>query len=66
MKVLIIGAVGMVGRKLVTALAGKGELAGKPITHLTLADIVEPEPPPFPVTVRTIVADLSAPARRTC
>ena len=42
MHVLVVGAAGMVGRKLVEALVAKGEINGKPIESLTLVDIVEP------------------------
>jgi nucleoside-diphosphate-sugar epimerase len=43
MHVLIIGAAGMIGRKLTQRLAGTGQIAGRSIDKLTLADIVEPE-----------------------
>ena len=42
MHVLIIGAAGMVGRKLTASLVKSGRIAGKDITRLTLADIVTP------------------------
>jgi nucleoside-diphosphate-sugar epimerase len=45
MKVLIIGGAGMVGAKLAARLAKDGEVGGKPIESLTLADIVAPTPP---------------------
>jgi nucleoside-diphosphate-sugar epimerase len=40
MKVLIIGGAGMIGRKLAERLAKDGALAGKPISKLTLYDVV--------------------------
>jgi nucleoside-diphosphate-sugar epimerase len=40
MHVLIIGAAGMIGHKLSQRLARDGELAGKPISSLTLYDVV--------------------------
>ena len=40
MKVLIIGGAGMIGRKLAQRLAKDGRLAGKPISKLTLYDVV--------------------------
>jgi D-erythronate 2-dehydrogenase len=43
--VLIIGAAGMIGRKLAQRLAGDGELAGRQITTLSLVDITPPEQP---------------------
>jgi nucleoside-diphosphate-sugar epimerase len=45
MHVLIIGAAGMVGRKLTQRLVVEGELKGEPISALTLVDVVEPEAP---------------------
>ena len=54
MKVLIIGAAGMIGRKLTARLVRDGKLAGKAITHAHLVDIVAPQTPanaPFPVTL---------------
>ena len=56
MKILILGGAGMVGRKLATRLAADGTLGGKPVTALTLYDVVAPEAPagvPFPVTCET-------------
>ena len=54
MKVLIIGAAGMIGRKLTGRLVRDGKLAGKAITHAHLVDIVTPQAPanaPFPATL---------------
>src|SRR5271169_2062998 len=62
MKVLIIGAAGMVGRKLTARLARDGRLAGRTIDHARLVDIVSPLPPanlPFPVTLEAF--DIAAP-----
>ena len=59
MHILVIGAAGMVGRKLVAALIAKGEIGGKPIDGLTLADIVAPAAPRFAGRADTIAADLS-------
>ena len=42
MHVLVIGAAGMVGRKLVEALVAKGEINGKLVERLTRVDIVKP------------------------
>ncbi len=39
MKVLIIGAAGMIGRKLTARLVRDGKLAGKAITHAHLVDV---------------------------
>ena len=63
MNILIIGAAGMLGRKLVLALiARKGAIRGRAIERLTLADIIMPETPRFSGAVETIAADLSEPA----
>jgi len=43
--VLIIGAAGMIGRKLAQRLARDGELAGRKITALSLVDVTPPEKP---------------------
>ena len=43
--VLITGAAGMIGRKLAESLADRGTLGSRPITQLTLADIVAPAVP---------------------
>ncbi|MBI4923346.1 MAG: SDR family oxidoreductase [Devosia nanyangense] len=61
MHILIIGAAGMVGRKLTQALVKAGEVGGKPIERLTLADIVAAEAPAFGGAVEALAADLSAP-----
>ena len=51
MKVLIVGAAGMIGRKLSKRLASDGRLAGQAIIEARLVDLVAPEPleAPFPV-----------------
>ncbi|MDA4848451.1 D-erythronate dehydrogenase [Hoeflea poritis] len=61
MKILIIGAAGMVGRKLVARLCADRGLAGKAIDSMLLYDIVEPEKPDAPWVVETGVGDLSDP-----
>lgn len=61
MKILVIGAAGMIGRKLVGALLGRGHLGGRDIDGLTLVDIVAPEKPAAFPSAKTIAADLSAP-----
>lgn len=61
MKVLVIGAAGMVGRKLVAALLGAGQVGGQPITQLTLADVLAPIPPEATIPITTLAVDLSAP-----
>jgi nucleoside-diphosphate-sugar epimerase len=59
--ILIIGAAGMVGRKLTEALARSGEVGGTPIARLTLADVVAPAAPTTGAAVETLALDLSAP-----
>ncbi|MBN9433049.1 MAG: SDR family oxidoreductase [Bosea sp.] len=62
MHVLIIGAAGMVGRKLTERLVADGGLGGKEIARLTLADMFEPAAPAgFTGEVTTLAADLSEP-----
>ena len=45
MKILVLGAAGMVGRKLVERLAKDGRIGGIPISHAVLHDIVAPTAP---------------------
>jgi nucleoside-diphosphate-sugar epimerase len=61
MHILIIGAAGMVGRKLTAALVKAGQVGGRAISHLTLADVIKPEIVAFSGDVETIATDLSAP-----
>jgi len=61
-KALIIGAAGMVGRKVAGRILADGGIGGAPIEHLHLHDIVPlqaPEQGSIPVSVNT--ADLGAP-----
>lgn len=44
MKVLITGGAGFLGARLARALLARGELAGRPLTGLVLADLVAPPP----------------------
>jgi D-erythronate 2-dehydrogenase len=62
MHILMIGAAGMIGRKLTARLVADGTLGGKPITALTLVDVVTPaHPAGFSGTVTARADDLSAP-----
>src|SRR6185295_313368 len=62
MHVLVIGAAGMIGRKLVERLVREPKLQGKTITKLTMQDVVPPqEPREKPFTVATRTGDLSVP-----
>ena len=62
MHILIIGAAGMVGRKLVERLTRDGRLGRDAITRMTLHDVVEPAAPPgVSVPVETRASDFSEP-----
>lgn len=61
MKVLVIGAAGMVGRKLVAALLAAGRIGGRDIVAVTLADVIEPLVPSAAIPVTSVATDLSAP-----
>jgi UDP-glucose 4-epimerase len=60
MKILVTGAAGMIGRKLVERLVKEKSLGGKPIEGLTLVDVAEPPiPSGAPKNSKPIVADFS-------
>src|SRR5258708_15075595 len=60
MKMLVTGAGGMIGRKLVERLAKDKSLGGTPIASLTLVDVVDsPIPGDAPKDTKPIVADFS-------
>ncbi len=60
MHVAIIGAAGMVGRKLTQRLSNDGHLGEKPVEKLTLIDIIAAEPPiGFAGSADTLAADIS-------
>ncbi|HWJ75095.1 MAG TPA: D-erythronate dehydrogenase [Kaistia sp.] len=62
MHVLILGAAGMVGQKLTSALIADGGLGENALTRLSLVDVVEPAAPAgFTGTVDRLAADLSVP-----
>ena len=62
MEVLVTGAAGMVGRKLVERLARDGTVAGREIGKLTLTDIVAPPAPSgFAGEIESRAEDFSAP-----
>ncbi|OHV19398.1 SDR family oxidoreductase [Rhizobium sp. RMa-01] len=60
MHILIIGAGGMIGRKLAASLARSGSLGARTITRMTLVDIA---PPPVPsgavASIEALAADIS-------
>jgi nucleoside-diphosphate-sugar epimerase len=62
MRILVIGAAGMLGGKLVERLMRDGRLGSEPISQLTLVDRVVAEPPGDPgFAVERTVADLAEP-----
>jgi nucleoside-diphosphate-sugar epimerase len=61
MRILITGAGGMIGRKLVDRLVAVGAVAGLRIEAMTLADIAAPPKPDASFPVECLAADISAP-----
>lgn len=63
MHILILGAAGMIGRKLAARLASDGRLSGAEIESLTLADLAAPVPPVgFEGRTKVWVGDLADPS----
>ncbi len=61
MHILVIGAGGMLGTKLLSRLTSAGTLAGEAITRITRYDaVIPPAPPALAFPVETFVGDLSA------
>jgi nucleoside-diphosphate-sugar epimerase len=65
MHVLVIGAAGMIGRKLIARIAAEGGIGGRKVTTLSLVDVVAPEMPAG-FAGRAWAADLSAPGEAAC
>lgn len=64
MHILILGAAGMIGRKLTERLARDGRLGGRTIREVTLFDVVAPAAPAGAgFEVRTSAGDLSMPGQ---
>lgn len=61
MKVMIVGAAGMVGRKLTAALVATGAVGGQTITDLVLADVILPIAPEAGPDTTTLAVDLASP-----
>jgi D-erythronate 2-dehydrogenase len=62
MRILIIGAAGMLGRKLSERLLRDGSLGGEPISWLRLADVVPPPSlPPSTAQKQIGIADITQP-----
>ena len=63
MHILITGAAGMIGRKLVARIVAEGALNGRPIEKLTLIDVVAPpKPEKCSGKVDAAAADIADPA----
>jgi nucleoside-diphosphate-sugar epimerase len=60
MHVLILGAAGMIGRKLTARLVADGNVAGRTLQRLTLADVIAPQQPADAAEVEVIATDLAA------
>lgn len=58
MRVLITGGGGFLGTKLARALAKKGEIRGRAITHMTQADLAAPEAVDAPFPVEGLALDI--------
>lgn len=65
MHVLVIGAAGMIGRKLVARIAADGAIGGRQVDRLSLVDVVAPDMPAG-FAGRAWAADLSAPGEAGC
>mgnify|MGYP005857804149 CR=1 FL=1 len=65
MHVLVIGAAGMIGRKLVARIAQEGAIGGRKVERLSLVDVVAPEMPAG-FSGHAWAADLSAPGEAGC
>ena len=61
MHVLVVGAAGMIGRKLCARLAADGTVAGRPIDKASLVDIIQPTPPAASFPVEVAAFDMAAP-----
>jgi D-erythronate 2-dehydrogenase len=59
---MILGAAGMIGRKLTARLSTDGNVGGRAVERLTLADVVPPQQPASAARqVELVAADLAAP-----
>ncbi len=61
MQILILGAAGMVGRKLTERLVNEGQVSGNAITGMTLHDMIMPQTPSVTFPVETLASDISYP-----
>jgi D-erythronate 2-dehydrogenase len=58
MKVTILGGGGFLGRKVAAALAATGTLGGKPVSELTLFDVMAPPKPDAAFSVASLAGDI--------
>jgi nucleoside-diphosphate-sugar epimerase len=58
MHITILGGGGFLGRKLAARIAAEGRLAGRPVTGLTLFDLVQPATPDASFPVATLAGDI--------
>ena len=61
MRILVIGAGGMLGAKLIARLARDGAIGGRQVSHLTRADAVTCAAMTADFQIETVACDLSAP-----
>jgi len=61
-EVVILGAAGLIGRKLAAELARRGRIRGEAITRLVLADAVDPPEPEAGFEIETRLCDITEPA----
>lgn len=62
MHVLILGAAGMIGRRLAAAVAQESKIAGRPIERLDLVDVIAPPVPEGSAQITARAMDLADPA----
>jgi nucleoside-diphosphate-sugar epimerase len=63
MRILIIGAAGMIGRKLTAQILARGGIGGRQISHLTLHDAIMPEGPAgAAIRIEAVALDLAEPS----
>src|ERR1700739_3986969 len=60
LKILVIGAAGMIGRKLMGRLASEAALGGEPIEGAHCVDVVSPAPLAAPFPIASEACDIAA------
>jgi D-erythronate 2-dehydrogenase len=61
MRILVIGAAGMVGRAFINRLIKDGHVGGKTISHLLAHDVVMPNPPKAAFPIDAVASDFAIP-----